>query len=108
MLIPAWVGDFDEPNPCLGEASGHQALAAEGVASAAPFLAAGHSDASFARDAIQRQCLGGLIGDVHYIRDRSLHPESQFERFDQPFELLVWAGPSGKVAVERLHEIQLL
>ena len=96
MEIPAAVMDLDIAHAVLGEAPGHQALLAEGVAGVTP------------ADAVAVEGRLGFALDVHDLRNLALHPEGQLEGLDDAIELVIDSRSFTKLAVHFLDEVELL
>ncbi len=86
--------DLDEPDPALGETSGHEALPAE---------VAGGRVIEAIEPLRRRRFLRNLLD----LRRRRLHPERQLERRDPALERRIGPGLIQVVAIHLLDQVQI-
>ena len=91
MVIPAPIKELDEPDSLFSKPTGKQAIVAQ----------AGSSD-------LRSVCIEGrlgFLGNIHHLRNRSLHPVSQFILGD-PGEGLRVSELLGRPMVQVLKRIE--
>ena len=95
VLIPAGVADFDVADAGGGEASGDEALAAEGIGGGLI-------------DAVEVEGGWGFFGEIEDVGEFGLHFEGEFVGLDDAFDFLVGGFLGEELVVHGLDEIELL